>query len=197
VTGYAEPMVGFGYKQAWLAVREAPAAAVTEAMQLRGLGPVQWRSGIDLAYVTDDRLMLTPPLPGAEGAAWTLVVGRWLLQQESTVDIVALSRRLRTEVQFYATYRVQELHQWRRARNGELVRAFGYVGRTGEVTQWYGKPDRAEREAHLPAKADADTVILVDEADVLSVAAAWSLNPTTLDGVPATAPLQAAAAPAA
>jgi hypothetical protein len=186
------PMVGFGYKQAWLAVRDTSPERLTTAMGLRDLGPLAWRAGIDLVYFTDDRLVLTPPLPGADGAPWTLVVGQWLLS--GPVDITDLSASLGTEVQSFASHRVLELHRWRRARHGELIRGFGYLGETGEVTEWQGEPDDAELAAHLPSTVDDEATVLVDESDVMAVAGAWSLNPTTLDGQPAPGPLYAAAA---
>src|SRR5258705_4742618 len=104
--GPAENMVGFGNKQAWLAVRDADPTSLTSAMGLRDLGEVSWRSGVDLAYLTDDRLALTPPLPGATGSTWVLVTGRWLLTPRSTVDALELSAALDTEVQSFASYRV-------------------------------------------------------------------------------------------
>jgi len=73
---------------------------------------------------------------------------------------------------------------------GELVRAFGYVGQTGEVTSWHGEPGPAERDAGLPAELGEETTVLVDEKDVLKVADAWSIDPTTLTGRPATGPLR-------
>ena len=189
-----ESMVGFGYKQAWLAVRDGDAEAVVAVLGLRDLGVVTWRAGVDLAYLTDDRLVLTPPIPGARGASWLLIVGRWLLRNESTVDIVRLSARLGAEVQFFATYRVAEQHRWARAVDGVLVRAFGYVGETGEVTSWGGDPDDTERAIGLPAALEEETDILVSEDDVMRVARVWSVDPTALDGRPAPGPLRAAAA---
>src|SRR4051812_31124141 len=133
----SEQMVGFGGKQAWLAVRGGSAgpdqAAVIGALGLRDLGTVPWRDGLDLAHLTDDRVAVTPPLSG-----WILATGRYLLRPDVPVDVVGLSERLRTEVQFFATHRVTELHRWQRAADGELIRAFGYVGQTGEVTSWHG-----------------------------------------------------------
>src|SRR5262249_23465832 len=110
-----ELMVAFGPKQAWLAIQGRSHGPVASALGLRALGPVDWRSGVGLAYLTDDRLALTPGLPGARGADWTLVAGRWLLTNSSTVDIVALSTELRTEVQAFSTYRYGEQHRWQRA----------------------------------------------------------------------------------
>src|SRR3954454_6606976 len=163
-------MVGFGSKQAWLAVAGDDPAAVLEALGLRDLGPVPWREGIDLAHLTDDRVAVTPPLPGARDTDWILATGRRLLLPAAHVDVIGLSAALDTEVQFFATHRVTELHRWQRAVGGELVRAFGYLGQTGEVTSWYGSPGPAERDAGLPAEFDEDTTVLVGEKDVLRVA---------------------------
>jgi hypothetical protein len=186
-----EAMVGFGRKQGWLAIRDADRERVAATLGLRDLGTVSWRSGVDLAYLTDDRLLLTPPLPGARDAMWLLVAGRWLLGAGFTVDIVELSTRLSTEVQLFSTYRVNEIHRWERAVNGNLVRAFGYIGQTGEVTSWRGDPDGVEAAIGLPATPEED--VLVSEADVLRVAEAWSVDPAALDGLPAPGPLRVAA----
>jgi hypothetical protein len=188
-----DAMVGFGGKQAWLAVRDGDPLAVLDALGLRDLGEVPWRDGIDLAYLTDDRVALTPALPGAGDALWVLAVGRRLLRPDSGVDVVDLSARLHTEVQFFATHRVTELHRWQRAVDGELIRAFGYVGQSGDVTSWHGDPDDAERAAGLPATFDDETTVLVSEQDVLRVAHAWSIDPSGLDARPAPGPLRVGA----
>ncbi|HET9517740.1 MAG TPA: hypothetical protein VFO77_08455 [Actinoplanes sp.] len=163
------------------------------ALQLRDLGEVPWRAGIDLAHFTDDRVVVTPPLPGAGGTPWVLAVGRWLLRPDTTVDVIGLSAGLRTEVQFFATHRVTELHRWQRATDGELTRSFAYLGQIGEVSSWHGEPDAAERAAGLPALLDDDGTVLVSEQDVLRVAGAWSIDPARLDGRPAPGPLRIAA----
>ncbi|MCW2640098.1 MAG: hypothetical protein JWP76_2404 [Dactylosporangium sp.] len=190
-----DTMVGFGPKQAWLAVREGEETAVCAALGLRDLGTASWRSGIDLAYLTDDRLVLTPPLPGVSDARWLLVTGRWLLRAALAVDVAELSATLGTEVQFFATYRVSELHRWQRAVDGVLLRAFEFVGETGEVTEWRGEPDEAEAAIGLPAVLDDEADILVSEDDVMRLARAWSVDPTALNGRPAPGPLRAAAVP--
>ena len=192
-------MVGFGPKQAWLAVADAKPEAVLAALGARDLGEVEWRQGIDVAYLTDDRLVATPPLPGAGGRDWVLVAGRRFLRGfEAAPDVAELSAVLGTEVQFFSTYRVAEAHRWERATGGVLRRAFGYVGESGEITRWEGVPDLAERAAGLPASTEPDPdgeppSILVGEDDMLAVAAAWSVDPAKLDGRPAPGPLRAAA----
>lgn len=203
-TRIGEPMVGFGGKQSWLAIQGTPgmpghppgsadADLVAALLGLHDLGPVSWRTGMDLAYFTDNRVVLTPPLPGAADSTWLLVVGRWLAQARSTVDVDGLSEALATEVQYFATDRSVQRHTWRRARDGMLLRAFDFLGRDGELLEWEGDPDPAERDAGLPASVDEETDLVVGERDLLRVAAAWSVDPTTLEGQPAPGPLRAAA----
>jgi hypothetical protein len=177
-----QTMMGFGYKNAWLAIRDGEPAAAIATLGMRDLGPVGWRDATELAYLTDDRLLVTPPLPGAAGARWVLVAGRGLMYDDASVDVVQLSARLRTEVQAFATHRVTEWHRWQRAVDGVLVRAFEYVGESGAVKDWRGEPDQAERAVGLPSAVDDDTTILVGEHDVMRVAAAWSIDPSALDG---------------
>ena len=86
-------MVGFGGKQAWLAVRDGDPEQILKALGLRDLGEVRWRDGIDLAHLTDNRLAVTPLLPGARDTRWVLVVGRYLLRPDVVTDITALSGR--------------------------------------------------------------------------------------------------------
>jgi hypothetical protein len=190
-----ESMVGFGRKQAWLAVRDGDPAAVRAALGLRDLGPVSWRAGIDLAYLTDDRVVLTPPLTGAGGGRWLLVTGWWLWHAADRFPVARLSADLGTEVHRYASHRGLERHEWERAVDGTLVRAFGFSGESGDIVRWIGDPDPAERALGLPAQSEPgdDADILVGEADVGRLADQWSVDPTALDGRPAPGPLHAAA----
>ncbi|HEY2793299.1 MAG TPA: hypothetical protein VGJ28_13120 [Micromonosporaceae bacterium] len=189
-----DAMVGFGPKQAWLAIRDTEPEAVIAALGLQDLGPVGWRLGIDLAHQTDDRPAVTPLLPGAGAHDWVLVAGQRFLHTDPRV--AALSETLRTEVQLFSTYRVDERHRWQRAVDGVMVRAFDYVGRSGEIALWWGDPDEHERALGLPeTEPDNDELdIILDETDVMRLAAAWSIDPTSLDGKPAPGPLRSAAA---
>src|SRR4029453_15181758 len=98
-------MVGFGGKPAWIAARDGNPAEVLAALGLRDLGEVPWRDGIDLAHLTDNRVAVTPPLPGARDTRWVLVAGRYLLRPDVVIDVTGLSETLHTEVQFFATHR--------------------------------------------------------------------------------------------
>ncbi len=72
------------------------------------------------------------------------MTGRWLPSPRSTVDVQELSATLNSEVQYFASYRVGEVHRWERAINGILLRSFGFVGEVGEITDWRGDPDGTE-----------------------------------------------------
>ena len=101
-------------------------------------------------------------------------------------------------MQFFASHRVGELHRWIRAVDGVLVRAFDFVGESGEVTLWRGDPDEAERGLGLPESSpqtgsdEAD--ILIGEDDVTRLAEAWSVDPVSIEGRPAPGPARVAAA---
>jgi hypothetical protein len=191
-------MVGFGPKQAWLAIRDRTPDDVISGLGFRDLGEVDWRMGIDLAYTTEDRLAVTPALTGVDGRSWVLVPGLWWFHPAIDPGVAALSETLHTEVQFFSTYRVTEQHRWERAVDGVLRRAFEYVGESGEVTLWWGDPDDAERAIGIPADepAEDESSLLIGEFDVMRLAAAWSIDPLALDGQPAPGPLRSVASAA-
>jgi hypothetical protein len=190
-----ESMVGFGPKQAWLAVRDREPTAVIAALGFDDLGPVPWRTGIDVAHLTDDRVAVTPPLTGANGHHWVLAPGLHWFNSDVDPGIAALSGQMHTEIQFFSTYRVVERHRWERAVDGVLVRAFEYSGESGEVTLWWGDPDAYERDLGLPeTEPDDGFGLLIGESDVMRLASVWSVDPTSLDGCRSTGPLRSAAA---
>jgi len=182
----AASMVAFGPKQAWLAVRDREPAVVMAALGARDLGPVDWQTGIDLAYLNRDRFFVTPPLRGAGDHEWVMVAGRGLMRE--TMDVAGLSGLLDTEVQYFSTYRVSEAHHWVRAEGGTTTRSFGWVGESGTITDWIGDPDGFELDLRLPARRpdddDDETFVLIGEDDVFRLAGAWSVNPSELSGRP-------------
>jgi hypothetical protein len=182
ITVDSERMVGFGYKTGWLAVDGAGPDEIVAALGGRILGPLGWADGVDRAYDEPDTVLITPVLPGAGDTGWTLVAGRWIAANADGLDVAALSAGLGRQVQLFVTHRVVELHRWERAVGGELVRSFEYVGERGEITRSYGQPEEVE--------PNLDTRI--GEDDVMRVAAAWSVDPTSLDGQPTTGSLTVA-----
>jgi hypothetical protein len=205
-------MVGFGYKTAWLAIRDGDKGGGPEGLGggkiieevVRALGgqvdgTIAWLEGVHASYDRADTVVATPPLPGTDGL-WTLVTGWYLASNHEALDAAALSVTLAREVQLFVSHRVVELHRWQRSVGGTTVRSFEYLGETGEVRAWSGEPDETELAIGLPASFDLDRAddhaILVGEDDVMRVAGAWSVDPTSLENRPATAPLTLARFPA-
>jgi hypothetical protein len=103
--------VGFGPKMAWLAVA-AEMEPVMDALELRDLGVVEPRTGLDLAHFTDDRVVV------AVVDKWCLVAGKWLFGWNG---IAALSMRLGAEVQYFSTDRSLVMHRWARAYGADVT----------------------------------------------------------------------------
>ncbi|MEV6927656.1 hypothetical protein AB0M46_24585 [Dactylosporangium sp. NPDC051485] len=103
-------MFGWGPKMAWLAVAAEP-RLVMDALELRDLGSVEPRTGLDLAHFTGDRVVVVAL------EKWTLVAGKWLFGWKG---IAALSMRLGAEVQYFATDRSLVMHRWARAHGPDV-----------------------------------------------------------------------------
>lgn len=165
----------FGYKMAWIALPTNHTASVVEALRITRPQPATWQEGIAKAY--QKRVFVTPPLAG-----WTLVAGVALFSNDEYDKWEALLSQLSQhfgEAQYFATHRVVEHHQWIRYAQGECLRHYAYLGESGAVLRAVGQP--TELEQGLPTGSeDEETLALPDEELVMQMAAAWSINPTTL-----------------
>ncbi|MEU4423580.1 hypothetical protein AB0F81_23375 [Actinoplanes sp. NPDC024001] len=176
----------FGYKIGWLAVPRRAPEEVAAAIGLSEPARVGWAEGVDGAY--DAALFVCPPVAG-----WTLVAGTTLLEASMTPAwgtwLARLSEPL-GEVQYFGTHRVIEYQAWWRARAGRLVRAFTFLGESGEVLANLGEQTAEEADLGLPyvdpamstdAFWDLPGLVLPDESHVLALAGRWSIDPTALD----------------
>ncbi len=172
---------------AWLALDTTDTEAVATALGLRGAWAATWADGIEAAHQSS--VFVTPPL-----ADWTLAVGSTLFPPDRAEAFVKpllerLSRQFR-EAQYFCTHRDVELHVWARARQGRLVRGYGWLGEKS-LTLWNeGRPTKEERdlgyqfvEGRSPAveQAQNKNVTLPDEGGVMLLASLWSIDPTTLN----------------
>jgi hypothetical protein len=179
--------VPFGPKMAWLALETTDTEAVATALGLREAQAATWAEGIDAAQQSS--VFVTPPL-----ADWTLAVGTALFPPDRAEAFVKpllerLSRQF-GDAQYFCTHRDAELHIWARARQGQLVRGYGWLGERG-LTLWdEGEQTKEERDlgfrffdGRSPAveQAQDKNVTLPDEGGVMQLASLWSIDPTTLD----------------
>lgn len=175
-----EAAVGFGYKCAWLAIRSSDPHAVISGLGITDVATVSWTAGVEAAYASNARsVFVTPPIDG-----WVLVAGVTLFGLAGSMKtdtaklpdhVRRLSEKLSTQVQYFATHRVSEAHQWVSADKGVLVRAFS-TGE-GDVEFDLGARTAAEKEVAAGLKSDR-----LDEDWVLRLAGRWSVDPASLDG---------------
>jgi hypothetical protein len=182
--------VSFGYKCVWIAVNNNDGNQVSSVAGLKNKIPCNWTTGIDRAY--EDEIFVTPPVDG-----WTFLVG-WGLPKgdtkESISDVETILNKLSSkfgEAQFFGTHRVVGYVCWIRSLYGEIKRAYVYVGGQGENLVVAGEPTEVEkkynlvntfsREAEDPKYFETADLIFPDEDEVMEIAGAWSINPTTLE----------------
>jgi len=179
--------VPFGPKMAWLALDTRDTEAVAAALGLEQASAATWAEGVDGAYQSS--VFVTPPL-----ADWTLALGTPLFPPERAEDFVKpllerLSRQF-GDAQYFCTHRVVELHVWARARQGRLVRGYGWLGEKGLVLWDEGGQTKEERDLGfrffdgrspmIDQTQDTD-LTLPNEDNIMQLASAWSLDPTTLN----------------
>jgi hypothetical protein len=185
----------FGYKNAWIAVKDRNPDAVAAALSLRNVRPCDWDAGIKSAYryPMTSSVFVTPQIDG-----WVLCVGFPLFApaEARPPAFGSLARecadKLKSEVQYFATHRIVESHAWARARPGTLERAYLYIGESGEKVLDEGAQTAEERVLGFafldPGSAEAQAadywerkdLTHVGEQHVMALAARWSVDPSSL-----------------
>lgn len=165
----------FGHKCGWLAVRSGDSAEVAAAVGLTGSRTVGWDEGVDAAYSAE--VFVSPPTRG-----WVFVASA--SPPFDGLAVAALSARTGAEVQYFGTHRTSDYHEWAFATGGRLVRRMLCAGSSG-IFEQEGVPTSIEVELGIPAMTQDDWH--VSEETVMQIAAAWSLDPTTLHLIESTA----------
>lgn len=187
--------MGFGYKNAWFAIKTDDSSGVIETLGLDELLPANWCSGLTASYDHyDTHVFVSPSVEG-----WVFVVGAVLADcgdsrrpDRCSPVLEALGQRY-DSVFFFATHRVVEFHAWARVDRGRITRAYAWLGETG-VTLW-NRGDQTEEERALDfdffadeppegegdAYWDRDDLRFPGEEDVIRIAGEWSLSPLALD----------------
>ena len=134
-----------------------------------------WQDGVDKAYYSDD-VFVSPQVDG-----YVLVIG--LIGMTRNVDHDEVKRHARqfAQLQYFGTHRVVEYHAWAKFADGKLLRAYAYLGESGEV-QWYeGAITPEELELGFdkfikPNEEFIDDTVFPSEEDVLDIAKAWGVD---------------------
>jgi len=167
----------------WVAVKTRNPRAVQAALGLRNSRSCSWLEGL----ATEGKVFITPPIKG-----WTLVTGTGLPEPSDDIDacfrfVVDLSRKL-GRVQFFNASRFSKHHAWVDARNGRVVRAYAWAGKT----LWnQGRETGAEKELDLKCYGCTEAAQQTQCAEteqaarnverVPMLAARWGFDPSWID----------------
>ena len=189
----AEPdqPIGFGRKNLWVAVRGNDPRQLAQSLQLHGVQPCNWHSGFLAAYAyPSDYVFVTPPVDG-----FLMAVGTALPDPGDAAALPSwrslMSRLSATfgSAHFFATHRGSGYSAWARYSEGVEDRLFAH-GDEGIHDLGAPLPEEAAILARLPDPTAAETdpeywerddVRSPEEEDVLRLAAAWTVDPSSLE----------------
>ena len=170
----------------WLAVRSQNPHAIQSALGVQHARECSWSDALARSF--EPRLFISPPVNG-----WIVVMGCDLPDPADDIDecfkfLAGLSQKL-GEVQFFSRNRAVAHHGWARLNNGKVLRAYAWAGET----LWNQGPlTAAERDLKMRCLAytEGSDVLGYGEREQLSnntervvrLAAAWSLDPTSVGG---------------
>ncbi len=186
----AEPPVSFGKNRLWMAIKSTDAERIATILDLRNAKPAGWHEGLESRKPSEGGIYITPPIDG-----WTLVVG-WGFMADTLTETLTIAEELvevfsqeMGEAQYFCNHERADYHCWIKATNGEVVRAYAWLGESGENLVVKGSPTTAEplhlintlsEEAQNPTYYENDDIVFPDANMVFSIAEQWSINPTTL-----------------
>ncbi|WP_157317391.1 hypothetical protein [Paenibacillus anseongensis] len=168
--------VAFGYKCQWFAVKTNDTQAVLDTMELKNIQISNWKTGIEGAY--EGYYFISPPING-----WTLVINSIMpdlsgTERPNPLDVISDLSSSFGEAYYFGTHRVFEYHAWAKSIKGKLIRAYGYLGETGETIINKGEISKEELENNLIfTDLDVEEPKLPDEENVLFIAKEWTIDP--------------------
>ena len=183
--------VNFGYKTVWLAVKTGNKKRISEILKLKNTKECNWKVGIAESY--NNSIYITPQIKD-----WTLICGMSLLNSKNDKEnIIYIKKTVEElsaefgEAQFFGSHRVVEYQSWMKAIKGKIIRAYCYLGESGENLIVEGEPTDFEKkyklintlskEAQDDKYFERDDLFYPDEEFVMKIAENWSINPQTLE----------------
>lgn len=171
--GSEDVPVSFGYKISWIAVRTSNGQDVARSIGLKDVKSCSWKQGIDQAYARSGTF-ITPTIE-----EWTIAVGTHPEVGQAT--FLPYMERLSHEFGeafYFGTHRIVGYQAWGHAKEGRIVRAFGYLGEKGEFLIDVG--DRIQEEIERGTGIE-DIDSAPDDDTVLDLAGNWVLDPREID----------------
>lgn len=188
----ADPPIAFGPNRLWIAVHTTDQQQVAQILELTNTRPATWYEGLEERTPAQGGIFVTPAIDG-----WTLVVG-WGFMSDTLSGTVSIGKHLIKqlstqfgEAQYFCTHSRADYHCWMCAIEGEILRAYAWLGEEGETLLSEGEPTAAEptmlvdtlsEEAQNDEAYFAQEDLIYPDANlVLHIAEQWSMNPNTLD----------------
>jgi len=189
--------IGFGYKNAWLAIKTDESSAVARTLGLSELEPANWESGLHTSYSRyETHVFVTPPVEG-----WVFVVGIALPdagdseRPDRCTPVLESLGQAYDSVYYFGTHRIVEFHAWVQVKDGSVSRAYAYLGERGETIWDRGEKTAEENRlgfnffADEPPRGqgekywDRKDLRSPNEEDVINIAEEWTLNPLSIDSM--------------
>ncbi|WP_379161712.1 hypothetical protein [Paenibacillus sp. sgz5001063] len=164
--------VSFGYKCQWYAVKTTDTEAVAQSFGLEDLQTANWQTGIAGAYT--GYYFFSPPVKG-----WTLVVNSHMADlgvpgEDNPKEVVKRLSAQFGEAYYFGTHRVVEYHAWIKGMQGKIIRAYGYVGESGDTLMDEGEITEEETANNLVFSGSGR---VPNEEDVIEMASLWTVSP--------------------
>lgn len=187
----ADPPVSFGANRLWMAIRTTDQQQIAQLLELENLHPATWYEGLEERSPNQGGIFVTPPIDG-----WILVVG-WGFMADTLTETIDIGKKLIQqfsakfgEAQYFCSHTRADYHCWMRAANGNIERAYAWLGEEGENLIVEGNPTAAEPKRlvdTLSPEAQEDNYFAQEDLIypnldlVLYMAGKWSINPATLN----------------
>lgn len=179
--GVPDTPIPFGFKTSWIAVKADNPQTVMDRLGCSDRRVCNWQSAFDIIFdnsTAAGTVFVTPSLDG-----WVLILNYDKPANDYDMGRLKQIASEFEDVQYYASHRVVELSCWVKFENKELVRAYYYIGESGEVPWNEGALTTDEEEIGLTMLPDEviedwDNVTFPDEESVIQLAAKWSVDTT-------------------
>ena len=168
----------FGYKTTWYAIKGETPQTVIEKLDLDILCEANWKSSLDHVRKSDD-VFVSPVL-----GDYVLVIDLIGITKDADHDMVKAHARLFGELFYFGSHTVADYYAWAKFKNGDLIRAYAYIGNGDDL--FWNEGSITPEELNLgfdkfPVSEDSydeDDIITPEEESVIDIARAWSIDPS-------------------
>jgi hypothetical protein len=187
--------ISFGYKSCWIAIKSNDIDKIINSLNLSNIKEANWTFGLKEAQNINGNVFVSPIL-----GQWVLVIGVSLPDagdserpDKLTPLLENLSLRI-GEVQYFGTHRVVDYHAWAKVVDGNVIRAYAYLGERGETIWSKGKLtdeekelgfyffDETSNEAECEGYWERQDLSYPNEENVLQIAGKWGIDTSFENG---------------